>query len=101
MKFTHGLLQRRDSHIAGRSHPLGIARYLREHDDRGIARRVLPDRGTQADVGLNETVVAPFSGTMQEEDRRPARLRGIIRGDVDLVAISSAADRNGPIEESG
>ena len=100
MEFAHRLLQRGDRHLAGRSHPLRIARHLREDDDRGIARRILPDRRRKADVRREETVVASFARTMQKENRRPARLGGIIGRHVDLIVIRFSTDGDVAVEKS-
>src|SRR6266700_3614973 len=57
--------------------------------------------GAEPHVGLEEPVSAAFAGAVQEEDRRPAQLRRIIGGDVDLIVIRSPADGDAAIEKSG
>ena len=79
---------------------MGIAGHLREDDDRGIPRGILADGRREADVGLQQPVVAALAGAVQKEDRGPARLRRVVGRDVDLVVIRSAADGDVSIEES-
>src|SRR6266516_1562935 len=50
---------------------------------------------------LLQAVVATHTRAMQKEDRWPARLGGVVGGNVDLIVIAPAAEGDAAIEKSG
>jgi len=81
VEFAHRLLQRGDRHVGGVSHPLRIARHLRETMTiADSADGFLTDRRREADVRREKTVVASLARTMQKRIADQSRFRGVVSG---------------------